>query len=254
MAACPCGASIDEDAVSSRHLEVEHAIPGEYQLRALREGRRFQRAWHRARLDLVECLLPPVADGLVLDAAAGSGIVTWHFRAPRIVSTDLRTSACAAIRSHTPRARVASALLDALPFRSGTFTRIYLLEVIEHLDAAEGRRALRELHRVARPGAACLVTTPNHRSYWPLLERLLDVSGLTPEMGDGQHVSRYTGGSLRRSLEASGWTVQRTGSFNLLAPVAGTLSERAGTMAIGLEVSALPAGGPLLYAVCRRDG
>ena len=238
--------------VTLRHAEIEQGIPGDYQLRALLEGRRFQRAWHRARLDLIGELLPPRDDGLVLDAAAGSGIVTWRFAAPRMVSADMRVSACAAVRAHTPGAHVVSAQLEALPFRSGTFAQLYLLEAIEHLDAAAGERALRELHRVARPGATCLVTTPNYRSYWPLLERVLDRFGGTPPMGDGQHVSRYDRTSLRRVVEGAGWRVGRVGSFNCVAPVAGTMWPRAGRWATRLEARWLPLGGPLLFAMCER--
>ena len=36
---------------------VEREIPGAYQLDALLRGRRLQRAWHRARLDLVAQLV-----------------------------------------------------------------------------------------------------------------------------------------------------------------------------------------------------
>jgi len=76
---------------------VENTIAGAYQIDALLRGRAFQRAWHRARLDLVEHVLPPAGDSLVLDAAAGSGIMTWRFRRKGIVSADMRVSACRAV-------------------------------------------------------------------------------------------------------------------------------------------------------------
>jgi len=231
---------------------VEDSIPGGYQLDALQRGWRFQRAWHRSRLELVQYLLPPTGDGLVLDAAAGSGIVTWRFRNHRIVSTDMRVSACAAIRRHTPGARSLAALLDALPFRSGTFSRIYLLEAIEHLDTSAGAHALRELHRVARPGATCLVSTPNYRSCWPVLEWILDRVGPTPPMAEGQHLSRYDRRTLTRAAEDAGWTVGRIGSFNLVSPMAGTVSAAAGAWALRVEADRLPAGGPLLFALLHR--
>jgi len=58
----------------------------------------FQRAWHRARLDLVARLLPPRPGLLNLDAAAGSGILTWHFRSRYVASSDMRVSAGQAVR------------------------------------------------------------------------------------------------------------------------------------------------------------
>ena len=170
---------------------IEHAIPGDYQLRALQQGWRLQRAWHRARLDLIAQVLPPAAEGLILDAASGSGIVTWKFKERRIVSADMRVSAGAATRRHTSGARAVAALVDALPFFSGTFTQAYLLEAIEHLGEDEGVRALREMARVCRPGGTCLITTPNYRSHWRLIERALDRWGPTPPLGDAQHVTKY---------------------------------------------------------------
>ena len=80
---------------------IENEIPGAYQLDALLRGKPLQRAWHRARLDLVASLLPPARDTLSLDLAAGAGIVTWRFRESPVVSVDMRVDACQAIRDHT---------------------------------------------------------------------------------------------------------------------------------------------------------
>jgi SAM-dependent methyltransferase len=231
---------------------VEAGIPGDYQLRALHHGWRLQRAWHRGRLDLVASVLPPAQGGLVLDAAAGSGILTWRFRDARIVSADMRPSACAVVRSHTPGAPAVAAVLDALPFVSGTFRQIYFLEALEHLTPEAGARALRELHRVATIGAHCLITTPNYRSGWPAIERVLDGLRLTPPMADEQHVSRYNRRSLSAIVTAAGWTVRRVGTFNLAAPIAGLISARAGAWFVEREAARLAGGGPLLFALCER--
>jgi ubiquinone/menaquinone biosynthesis C-methylase UbiE len=234
-------------------LSVEHQIPGGYQLDALLRGRPFQRAWHRARLDLVEHVLPPAKGSLVLDAAAGSGMITWKFRQSTIVSADIRVTACQAIRMHTPGARAATADLGALPFRSAVFSQIYFLEALEHLSDEKGRQTLEELRRVAAPGARCLITTPNYRSHWVLLERLIDALQLTPPIADAQHVSQYDSDSLARKAESCGWTVTRTGSFNLLAPLVGMVSQQAAGWTVGLEASRGGNAGALLYAVCQTN-
>lgn len=232
---------------------VEYEIAGGYQLDALLRGSPLQRAWHRARLDLIERVLPPTTDSLVLDAAAGSGIVTWKFQRRTIVSADMRVSACQAIRAHTPAARTTAAHLWALPFLSGTFLQVYFLEAIEHLTMEQGQQALAELRRVARPGARCLITTPNYRSYWAPLERLVDWSGLAPPLADAQHVTRYNSGDLAHAVGATDWTILRLGSFNLLAPFLGVLSARIGAWAVGREVSRARRGGALLYALCETQ-
>jgi ubiquinone/menaquinone biosynthesis C-methylase UbiE len=229
---------------------VEHDIAGGYQLDALLRGWAPQRAWHRARLDLVAHVLPPKSGSLILDAAAGSGLITWRFPESRIVSADMRLSACRFVRTHTPDARATAAELCALPFRSGTFSQIYFLEAVEHLSEDDGRAALAELRRVARPGARCLVTTPNYQSLWVVLERVLDAARLTPPMADAQHQSRYDRLSLAATAESAGWKVVRSGSFNLAAPVIGMLSARAGAWATGREAHRLGRAGTLLYVVC----
>jgi SAM-dependent methyltransferase len=229
---------------------VEHDIAGGYQLDALLRGWAPQRAWHRARLDLVAHVLPPANGSLILDAAAGSGIVTWRFPESPIVSADMRVSACRFVRSHTPGARAAAGELCALPFRSGSFSQIYFLEAVEHLSESDGRTALAELRRVARPDARCLVTTPNYHSLWVVLERMLDTLQLTPPMTNAQHQSRYDGRSLAAAAQAAGWKVIGSGSFNLAAPVIGMVSARAGAWATGREAHDLGRAGTLLYAVC----
>jgi ubiquinone/menaquinone biosynthesis C-methylase UbiE len=229
---------------------IEHEIAGGYQLDALLRGWAPQRAWHRARLDLVAHVLPPAIGSLVLDAAAGSGIVTWKFPEANVISTDMRVSACRFVRTHTPGARTTAAELGALPFRSGTFSQIYFLEAVEHLSEDDGRRALCELRRVSLTGARCLITTPNYGSCWVLLERLVDASHLTPPMSNAQHQSRYNNRRLVAAMESTGWKVIRLGSFNLAAPLLGMFSRRAGAWATEREAHRLGRAGTLLYAVC----
>jgi SAM-dependent methyltransferase len=231
---------------------VEFEIPGDYQLKALQSGWRLQRAWHRARLDLVARVLPPSGRGLALDAAAGAGIVTWRFGAAAIVSADMRQAACAAVRAHTPGARTVAGMLDCLPFATGTFSQVYFLEALEHLTPDEGASALRELRRVSQRGGLCLVTTPNYRSHWSALERVLDTLGLTPPMANEQHVSGYDRRSLAGIIGSAGWTVRHVGSFNLFAPVVGAMSQRAGTWALALEADHLRGAGALLFALCEH--
>ena len=227
---------------------IEHAIPGDYQLRALQQGWRLQRAWHRARLDLIAHVLPPAAEGLILDAANGSGIVTWKFKERRIVSADytLGWRRDPAAHQRRPRGRGAG---EFPALFSGTFTQAYLLEAIEHLGEDEGVRALREMARVCRPGGTCLITTPNYRSHWRLMELALDRWGPTQPLGDAQHVTKYDSARLRKAAAAAGWSVTRLGSFNLVAPIAGVFSARAGGWLTGVESSRLRFGGPLLFGV-----
>ena len=81
---------------------VERDISGSYQLDALLRGRALQRAWHRARLELVGRLLPPRPDAPSLDLAAGAGILVagnavFGSADPERAIRDLRAAAGAAV-------------------------------------------------------------------------------------------------------------------------------------------------------------
>jgi SAM-dependent methyltransferase len=242
---------------SSARGGIENQIPGDYQLRSLTEGRVLQRAWHRARMQMVARILPP-ASPWVLDAACGSGLLTYSFGSSgcqdlRIVNLDRRASACrVAADLQAGFAKAVVGLLSALPFRRDTFSSAYLLEAIEHVPPDDSTRVLAELYRVCRSSARCLVTTPNYRSLWPVLERGLDVLRLTPPMRDEQHVGRYDESSLRQLLLSAGWVVDASGSFNLVAPLIGIFSARASRTALKLELGWLRRAGLLLYAVGRH--
>lgn len=229
---------------------VEHEIPADYQFRALTNGWAPQRAWHRARLDLVADLLPPSDRTLSLDAAAGSGLVAWRFGASRVVSTDIRFEACRFIQQNTRKPGAVASALEALPFRTGAFHQIYLLEVIEHLESSDALQVLRELRRVCHANGRLLITTPNYASHWGLMERSIDALRLTPRMAGEQHVSRYTAQSLASAATGTGWRIGRAGTFNLLAPLAGMASSAAGAWLLRREVARNWRAGALLYVLC----
>jgi predicted SAM-dependent methyltransferase len=54
-------------------------------------------------------------------------------------------------------------LTRPLPFRDATFSYVFGEHVIEHIDERSATRALRELHRVLRPGGVLRLTTPDLR-------------------------------------------------------------------------------------------
>ncbi|MSR84715.1 MAG: class I SAM-dependent methyltransferase [Candidatus Latescibacteria bacterium] len=94
---------------------------------------------------------------------------------------------------------------QVLPFRDNIFDRIVFTDVLEHV--ADDRAALREIVRVARPGARLALVTPGvrgalSRTRW---RRLFHDEEGTPEFDQR---AGYTPEGLRQLLEEEGIRVQ----------------------------------------------
>jgi len=48
-----------------------------------------------------------------------------------------------------------------MPYRNQYFDRVLLLDVLEHIPFMDQRSALREIHRVLKPGGIFIATIPN---------------------------------------------------------------------------------------------
>jgi hypothetical protein len=82
--------------------------------------------------------------------------------------------------------------------------RIYCIEVIEYLYEDQVADVLSLFYKLANPGAQLLITTPNYRSAWPLIEWLLDRFGLIATLDEVQHVAHFTKKNCPRCANAPG--------------------------------------------------
>ncbi|MGW0480117.1 class I SAM-dependent methyltransferase [Nonomuraea sp. NPDC003214] len=94
----------------------------------------------------------------VLDAGCGSGVVTAGAlaRGARVTAFDADAAMAGLAARRHPEAEVVVAALPSLPFRDGTFDAVAGNFIINH--APDTAAALRELRRVARPGAGVALT------------------------------------------------------------------------------------------------
>jgi SAM-dependent methyltransferase len=161
---------------------------------------------------LDQLALPPGAR--ILDAGCGAGgnlALLGRYGDP--VGVDPDAQAVAAARERGLDARPGDAA--AMPFDGAAFDLVCCLDVLEHVE--DDVAVLRELRRVARPGAPLLVTVPAMPSLW------------SSHDAAAGHRRRYTRGWLVAVARDAGWAPQRLHAFNtLLLPLvaARRLSER----------------------------
>lgn len=167
--------------------------------------------WYRGRRRVLCALLDrlELPDGArALDAGCGSGR-TLDLLSSYATSSgvDLSPAAIAAARGRG-HDEVHVAAVERLPYPAATFDLITCLDVLEHVP--DDVRALRELRRVARPGAALVITVPAYPSLWSAHDE------------HNRHYRRYRRVPLRRAAALAGWQFAGDSHFNaiLLTPAA----------------------------------
>jgi cyclopropane fatty-acyl-phospholipid synthase-like methyltransferase len=244
--------------VSGRRREGDAiAIAGDYQARALTSRYAAQRFWHAAKIRLIDRIAPARPGSRVADAGCGSGVITAHLAetAAHVVGFDANADAVSFATSTYGSSKVQFVLGGfARITEFAPFDQIYCLEVLEHLYTEQAIETLEMFARAATPDAELLITTPNARSLWPLIEWSLDRVGLVPQLHESQHLTLFSQTSLRQACEQAGWRIVDIGSFNGVAPFLAPVSERLASAAERGEFRArhrLPLN--LLYcrAICR---
>lgn len=138
----------------------------------------------------------------LLEVGCGNGLYQGEAGALVPTGVDIALPALAiAHRRHVHR--IACARPEALPFPDRTFAAAAMYDTLEHLPRP--LHALREIHRVLRPGALLHVTTPDAGG---LPARLLGASfpHVNPE-----HVALFDRRALRAALEGAGFALRRLG-------------------------------------------
>jgi len=238
-----------------------NAVAGDYQYRALHSGHPMQRFWHGGKLTMIDQLIRPHLnpDSRLLEVGCGAGnlLLQATVRGSYPVALDLAMQALTFVRARLretqsgPEAPRDFACLQSvgehLPLVSRSFDCILLSEVIEHLEAPQ--ISVREAARVLRTGGRLLVTTPNYRSLWPLMERAVDMMNMAPKMAGEQHISRFHPSPLKRLLIDSGLGIEYFGTIYNLSPFMSLVSPKWAGRQLKRELDRCSSLGMILVAV-----
>ena len=150
-------------------------------------------------------------------------------------------------RYATARHRFSTETLNRLDQR---FDAITMIEVIEHLPPEEAHRLLADARRLLSQEGRLVVTTPNYRSLWPLIE--WGVNRVSRVGYERQHINKYVRERLAAELGGAGYRQVTVGTAVGLAPFAAAVVRRPAEWLNAVERSVKHLGcGNLLVAVAR---
>lgn len=231
----------------------------DYQFLAIHSANPIRAFWHGGKWPLVRTLLGLGERDRLLDVGSGSSNIPLEAGCLCAVACalDRRVESMAFMRRYAAAngyqdVHYIGGDIHGLPFPDGSFDKVVALEIIEHLDPEGIQRYVRELRRVLVAGGLVLITTPNYRSHWLVLEYLIDRLGGAAEMGGAQHISRFHAGSLRRALEGEGLEIVREGSVYHASPFLSAVLPGVAQRVLQREMRSGKRLGPILYVVARN--
>ncbi|MCB2011264.1 MAG: class I SAM-dependent methyltransferase [Geminicoccaceae bacterium] len=201
----------------------EDRVPQGYYDRAM-NARGIQSTWHRQKFERVREAMGGFERHL--DIACGPGTFISMLGGERSVGVDLATAQLAyASRTHGGSgSRWIACAADALPFAPDSFDVVTSIELIEHISEEAALTMLETAREVLRDGGRLVLTTPNFRSPWLLLEPLVSVLGEVDYRIE--HITRYDRTSLHSLLERAGFRDVTVTRFQLAGPFLAPFGQR----------------------------
>ncbi len=237
---------------------MKSRIPGNYQYYALRNGNTIQRQWHKNKLNLIRYLGFLNQNDVVLDAGCGSGNIIFEFakKVQYFVGIDSNEECIKFLKQKIDDLQIQNVhaeKLDLLEISSLNLkiTKIIITEVIEHLSEEYLGKMLREMSRVINADGKILITTPNYRSLWPSIERILDFFKLVPNLGEEQHITKYNWKKLSDIIKRTNYCVIAKGTLNWVSPFIASLTPTLAEKISYFEFSKANFGN-LFYIVLKR--
>lgn len=199
------------------------AIPAGYYDEIYRKGSGPQSKWHQHKFRRI---VREIGDAKShLDFGSGPGTLARLLPAEvKYVGIDVAAPQIEYARKHYGGDNRIFVQNDSsnLPFDSNKFDAATCVEVVEHLEYDLSTKILKEINRVLKPNGKLIVTTPNYRSCWPLIE--LAVNRLASVSYEEQHICKFTPLRLKTLLRDAGFRKVRISCFMGFAPFLSMLS------------------------------
>lgn len=210
---------------------------------AMRQGNIIQRTWHKNRFNEIRKQFS--RKGTVLDLGCGPGSLL-AFLSPVIesgIGVDVaKKQIHFASQKFKDNKKLAWMSGNALELHlNKKFDYVIICELIEHIPQADSIKLLRFVKTLLKKNGRCIITTPNYRSLWPIIEVLLSMIG--PIDYTKQHINRINLASARDIMKKEGFQIHTLYTFNIISPFLSPISIALSNWVYRLERAFFPRWG-----------
>jgi 2-polyprenyl-3-methyl-5-hydroxy-6-metoxy-1,4-benzoquinol methylase len=207
-------------------VEKKLGISPDYQYKQLR-GKNFLFAnWHNNKLVVMDYILKLTKARDILDLGTGSGNFELKFakRLNKIVGVDYNDEAIGFLKSKLRENKINNVKLIVRDVREikkiknlPKFDLIIMVDVIEHLKIKDAEKLVIKLKSMLKKGGEVCIITPNYKSTWLILERMLDIFTILPHFEGEQHLAKYYKQNIENLFTRVGFKPVYFSSFNLFS-------------------------------------
>lgn len=168
-------------------------------------------SWHKYKFEFVKSKLIGTS---VIDIVCGPG--TFLGRYCQNFSSkgyDLITSQINYAKIKYPNVRFVD---NKDLIQDQTFDNICLIELVEHLDESYTIDLLSDLTKYFSKNSQIIITTPNYRSFWPILEVLLDYKSKMNYRR--QHIQHFNLNKINKLASKIDLELIESGTLNAIDP------------------------------------
>lgn len=236
-------------------------IPAGYYYQIMSTGSKIQRFWHEQKFKTVADKIPNSKS--ILDFGCGPGsfidILSKTKSAFSAVGVDIGSCQIEFAKNNIEKKNQGQSITfqaltphdGTLEFEDSSFDYVTAIEVIEHVHPAIAHKFLRESRRILKEDGTIIITTPNYRSFWPILEFIIEK--VSPIKYHDQHISKFTPSSFVKFVESAGFKVNRIHSIFFISPFLAPISKKLANFLLKHELKHNRDLGSLLIMEASKD-